>query len=463
VNLTLKPGAEGQDALIFSREDQKDKNFGNSAGFNAATWTWNADGLGTGSYRSLLRFDLDTLPAGASLVSAKLYLFADTINFTHGHSSLSASNAATLLRVKAAWAETTVTWSNQPPTDTAGSVKLEESGKAKQDYVLDVKAMIQDMYAHPATNFGFLLRTQAETPYNAMTFASSDHADSALRPALKIEYQVPETLDVITLKPGADGKDAVIFSREDQKDKNFGNSPAFSASNWTWNADGLGSGTYRSLIEFDLKPAADKGELKAAILHLKCDTANYTHGHSSLSAGNAAWLLRVKEPWAETTVTWSNQPPTDTAGKIALAQSKGAVQDYDLDVTDMVADMLAHPEENHGFLLRTQAETPYNAISFASGDHADSALRPELELRFSKATVRVGHEGFRRLAHAGAPSVRLAGNELVLDRGATGLVADVRGNIVARFGKAGKVSLRGFAPGAYVLKAEGLTYRFVTP
>jgi hypothetical protein len=319
------------------------------------------------------------------------------------------------------------------------------------------------MLEHPGSNFGFLLRTQAETPYNALTFASGDHADTALHPALKIEYEVPETLDIVTLKPGADGKDALIFSREDQKDKNYGNSPAFSASNWTWNADGLGSGTYRSLIEFDLKAAADKGELRKAVLHLKCDTANYTHGHSSLSASNAAWLLRVKEPWAESTVTWSNQPPSDTAGKIALEQSKGAIQDYDVDVTGMIADMLSHPEKNHGFLLRTQSETPYNALSFASGDHADSALRPELELRFGKATVRVGREGFRRVAQAGAPSVRMVGNELLLDRDATGLVADVRGNIVARFGNTGKVSVRGFAPGAYLLKAEGLTYRFVTP
>lgn len=476
VTVTLRPGSEGKDAVLFSRKDQVGNNFGNEPGFFAKTWRWNgdslgvADSLGIGSYRSLIQFDLPALPPGAGLKSATLLLYADTANHTHGHYQDSTPNASYLRRVKKAWAESTVTWSNQPTTETVNEVVLIVSNKAKQDYSVNVRAMVRDMYRRPGTNFGFMLQSFYEKPHNAMTFASGDHPDTALRPALRIEYVVeePDTLDVgmtvVTFQPGKEGKDAYLFSRTDMKDSNFADSPRFSSEAWTWDNERLGTGISRSLIEFDLGGKEFPGYLKAAFLHLKSDTLNYTKGHSWHTRSNAGWLERVKSAWAETTVTWTNQPATDTAGRVALPKSDFEEQNYKVNVTAMVADMITNPDRNFGLLLRAQTEATYQALNFASGDHVDSTLRPVLELRFTKdPPTRIGGGGKDRLARLSAPAFRVVGRELLLDGPATGLVADLRGNIVARFENARAVSVLGLPSGAYLLQAGGSTYRFVAP
>jgi hypothetical protein len=47
--------------------------------------------------------------------------------------------------------------------------------------------------ANPDTNFGWILRDPESTPQTAKRFASSEHADPALRPLLTIEFTpIPE-------------------------------------------------------------------------------------------------------------------------------------------------------------------------------------------------------------------------------------------------------------------------------
>ena len=461
--LTLKPGADGKDAVIFSRVDLKGKNYGNSARIHSETWTWDADGLGQGTYRSLLQFNLDSLPRIAEVISAKLYLYCDTLNYTKGQSSLSTSNASWLLRVKEAWAETSVTWNNQPATDTAGRLPLAQSKSVKENYVVDVTDMVSAMVADSSKNHGFLLRSMTESPYNSMSFGSGDHVDSSLHPKLVIEYE-DAPFEKISLRPGAEGKDAVIFSRMDLKDKNYANSPRIHSETWTWDADGLGQGTYRSLVAFDLKNVPRSATVKSAKLHLYCDTVNYTKGQSSLSTSNASWLLRVKDAWAESTVTWNNQPATDTAGRLPLAQSKSVKENYIVDVTTMVADMLATPSGNHGFLLKSVTENPYNSMSFGSGDHTDTSVHPRLEIRYTLEVTGLGKSALRRkdelkLRLMPGASARV----LVLSRPATGFVTNLQGKVVSRFENAGSVSLADFNRGAYVLAAGGSALKFVVP
>ncbi|MDB5105016.1 MAG: hypothetical protein JWP91_2705 [Fibrobacteres bacterium] len=269
--------------------------------------------------------------------------------------------------------------------------------------------------------------------------------------------------ETLIMHPGAEGKDASVFSRGDAVGKNYGKAVQFQAGTWTWDADNLGQGSYRGLIEFDLTGIPSTATVKSAKLHLYCDTVNYTKGHSSLTTSNAAFLMRVKEPWVESTVTWNNQPPADTAGRITLAKSKGVVQDYAVDVTDMIAAMVADASKNHGFLLRSITESPYNSLAFGSGDHADTSRHPMLEVEYEKAEpTRAGR--FARGADAGfsgAVKFGAAGRELFLSGPATGYVLDLHGKIVARFQDARIVSLAKVGTGAYILRTGRGSIRFV--
>jgi hypothetical protein len=54
---------------------------------------------------------------------------------------------------------------------------------------------------------------------------------------------------------------------------------------------------------------------------------------------------------------------------------------YSLDVTDMVAHWVAHPEENHGLILRAQEGTS-TLVNIISSEHPDLARRPMLHVTY---------------------------------------------------------------------------------
>lgn len=458
--LRLKGSPAGKDAEIFSRDDSKAKNYGDSPRFQAGTWTWNADNLGEGTYRGLLAFDLSSIPAGAYVHEARLHLFCDTTGFSKGHSSLSNSNAATLVRITQAWAESTVTWDNKPAFDTAGRANLAQSKGAKDNYEVDVTALVARMAAKPDSNFGMMLFNRSESPYNALVFASGDHADTTLRPVLEVTW-FKTKLETLELRPDSSGKDAVIWSSSDATQKNYGDSPRFNTETWTWNNDNLGEGTTRSLIEFDLKGLPAGAKVQVAELHLSCDTANFNHGHSSLSQSNAAWLSRVTEPWSEHAVTWATQPKVRSTGRVALAKSATATQDYVVNVTGPIAEMAAKPAENYGFQLASQVEQPYYGLYFSSSDHPDTAQRPRLVVRYSVEDVDPVSVDWTPVQSA-APAHRLAGRTLSFVKPVSGVVTDLRGAVLARF-SSDRLDLSGLRSGLYLVLLPGATLRLALP
>lgn len=268
-------------------------------------------------------------------------------------------------------------------------------------------------------------------------------------------------LDTLNLRPGGEGKDAVVFSRGDAVAGNYGSSTLFQAMNWTWNADGLGEGTFRGLIEFDLSGLPKAATLVSAKLFLFADTLNGSKGHSSLSTSNASYLERVAEAWAESTVTWENQPETDTAGRITLEESTDPNQAYIVDVTDMVQAMLEDSLGNRGFLLRTIAETRYNAMAFASSDHADENLHPKLEIAYELAAV--GMDARRGIAAGESPRFGISAGELILSRKADGRILDLQGRALIRFAGKSAIGLSGLKPGAYILETPAGPVFFALP
>ena len=191
-------------------------------------------------------------------------------------------------------------------------------------------------------------------------------------------------LTTLTLQPNAtDGTDAMIFNYGSaaQSNTNFGTYTDMVAIAWTFS--GI-PGTLRSLIRFDLNQIPVNSTVQQATLTLfnNPTSGNMGGSHSNLSGSNASWLQKVTSPWSESTVTWNTQPTTTTLNQVALPQSTSAHQNYALNVTTLVQDMVNDPATNYGFMLRLQTESYYRGLVFASSDCADSTKWPKLEITF---------------------------------------------------------------------------------
>jgi len=187
--LTLQPNATaGKDAEIFSYYSSK--NFGTIAENCAVAWTK------TGAdhkIRSLIEFDLSSIPAGSTIVSATLSLYLASGSDEGNHFGFFGSNTAWLQRVTSQWQENTVTWNSQPSTTTTNRVSISGSTSGTQNYPkINVKLLVQDMINDPAHSFGFMVKLQSETVYKKLVFASSDHSNEGIRPKLVVVYMIDQ-------------------------------------------------------------------------------------------------------------------------------------------------------------------------------------------------------------------------------------------------------------------------------
>jgi hypothetical protein len=185
--LTLQPDATtGIDAYISNYPAYINSNFGTFGSFAAVAKT------SSGTFylgRSLIQFDLSSIPSTTTITSAKLSLYDDPTSSQGTHDQTSGSNAAYLARIVSSWTESTVTWTNQPSTTSTNEVTLPASTSSNQDYTdIDVTSLVQDQISNPSTSYGFMLSLVTEVQYRGLVFASSDHATTAKHPKLVVTY-----------------------------------------------------------------------------------------------------------------------------------------------------------------------------------------------------------------------------------------------------------------------------------
>lgn len=156
----------------------------------AAAWTCNGQGFPTCNSRGVFRYDLSEIPVNAVVTSAKLHLYAKTnnLNGNPGNPTFGNNNTVLLQKVVSPWALSTITWNNQPSVTTAQQVYLPQSTSTAQNYIVDVKDVVQDWVIDPSTNYGWLFRLQTESFYNSMIFHSGSTADTTLQPKLEVCY-----------------------------------------------------------------------------------------------------------------------------------------------------------------------------------------------------------------------------------------------------------------------------------
>lgn len=166
--------------------------------------------------------------------------------------------------------------------------------------------------------------------------------------------------------------DAIIGSIT--PDINWGNEPHIWP--YTWTQNGVINIT-RPLIRFDLSEIPSDAAVLEALLILHYDPYSGLFGyHEGLTDFT---IRRITEPWEELTVTWNNQPSTTTEHEIQVPPAGFNQQNYVVDVTQLVRDMLKSDSPgNYGFMFSLDNEFPYNAVRLAGAENPDPSRHPQL-------------------------------------------------------------------------------------
>ena len=211
------------------------------------------------------------------------------------------------------------------------------------------------------------------------TFTKGD-LDSHQSDPLEVELLGEELAALVIETDSTSGKDAILFSLD--PDTNKGEVSANYALAWTWSDLG-GAGVQKSIMEFDMADLPAGKEVMKATLKLKFMSNSYFADLYHQFKSNEALLQRVTEAWDETTVTWNNAPAVTTTNQVEIPSTiDNHGQDYTIDVTQLVKDQQV--DGNFGFMLSLVSTDYYRGVVMASSDHADSSLRPSLEIIYTK-------------------------------------------------------------------------------
>lgn len=203
----------------------------------------------------------------------------------------------------------------------------------------------------------------------------------------------------LVFKPNATvGKDTPIWKFDDDcigngstqtnADRNFGTEETLWMKDWTWNAIGCSGGTIRSLLCFtELSNIPSNAVIVSATLRLYGVTSDRNTSYPGAPASyyeNTVVVQQVTSPWNENTVTWNTQPSTTTANQFIIPQS---TSEYNWNYSNSSSELVAMVQNmvsgnNYGFMLRLQTEQHYRNMVFASSDHPDASLHPELEVTY---------------------------------------------------------------------------------
>ena len=195
--IVLQPGPEkGKDAMVSNLNP--DKNYGDYKYFEA---TYLSESVLTvmRSNRSLIRFNLDTLPKSAVIkkviltLSYDLPIPFDSVYYTTntGPGTGIIWYGAVLQQIVEPWEENKVTWNTQPKTIETNQVYISPFIRNSNMIVVDVTKLFMqsatsDVASYP--NYGMLFKTWPVDRFPGFRFASSDYPDATMRPRLTVYY-----------------------------------------------------------------------------------------------------------------------------------------------------------------------------------------------------------------------------------------------------------------------------------
>lgn len=184
--LTLQPGNNTANELNFAVVGSTNAS-AHDIDLDAAAWT---SGGNLTYLRGAVRFDLSSIPASATIISAKLSLYSNPtpINGNQTDANFGSNNSMFLRRIVSPWDGNTATWATQPSTTTTDQILIPHTTQSTLDLIdIDVKTLVNAMRS--SSNYGFMIQLQDETFYNIRQFCSSNHSVTTKRPKLVVVYQ----------------------------------------------------------------------------------------------------------------------------------------------------------------------------------------------------------------------------------------------------------------------------------
>ncbi|MFB9275595.1 DNRLRE domain-containing protein [Cohnella cellulosilytica] len=197
-------GYSGQKDVHVSEGTHRDKN----TGAHEAVEVGYFDPLAADRKFGLFQFDLSSIPSDAVLTEARLEL---NLVGTRARSAGRYDKVLHLHELTGAWDEGTgtgfdgtvgapgVIWNTRPGFDEAIALDSKLVGTTlNQWYAWDLTGLAQRWVSGTTANYGVILKetdsaSDEETVPSTKDFASAQHADSAIRPKLALNYKLPLT------------------------------------------------------------------------------------------------------------------------------------------------------------------------------------------------------------------------------------------------------------------------------
>lgn len=150
--------------------------------------------------RSLVKFDLSTIPAGATVTNAKLRVYYAGYYDFSGHVS-----TVTAHQITGDWQETSVNWNNKPGYGASyGSVNIAANSNWGWRE-LDVTALVQGWLSGALLNQGVMLRGPEESGYYS-NYRSFGTRESSYSPQLAISFSSNVAVPFPVQTPRSDGE-----------------------------------------------------------------------------------------------------------------------------------------------------------------------------------------------------------------------------------------------------------------
>jgi PBP1b-binding outer membrane lipoprotein LpoB len=187
ITLSLSPANNVYETPLTLFDNSQDESDHTSIEEPLAAWTIGGSPVVS---RNLLQFDLSSIPSNATILTADLYLYSDTIpkNGDLIHANYGADNSVMIQQVATAWNPATTAWFNQPSGLTANQIVIPSTTLPFLNLDVNVKAMVGSMVSGNA-NYGFKLSLVNEVEFTSRIFCSSYYSDASRHPKLLITYE----------------------------------------------------------------------------------------------------------------------------------------------------------------------------------------------------------------------------------------------------------------------------------
>lgn len=131
-------------------------------------------------YRSLIQFDLSSLPFFLTITHGSLNMFVLQSELSDSSKLLGA------FQILSEWSPKNATWNKQPLTNPS---PIDSTSIGNEDNALltfNITSLIQDWFTNRETNWGIMLKFLDESYYNFLTIPGKKYSDSRFWPYLEL-------------------------------------------------------------------------------------------------------------------------------------------------------------------------------------------------------------------------------------------------------------------------------------